>query len=360
MTRICFFADGQSIHTHRWCDYFVNKGFEVHLVTFRNTSIAGTNVHFIDCGPIQTEGNNKKILWKIPKIRKLVRKIQPDIVHALYASSYGMAAALCGRKPIVVTALGSDVLISPFQSSLHKKALKYIFKKADRLTAMSEPMKEVMISLDADPQKITTVIFGIDPSVFNTLGRNISDDFFTITSTRNFEPVYNIDVFIKSLAIANKKIPNMRVHIAGAGSMEEMVKKLTRDLKLEDTVKFYGKLKQQDIADLLRQSKLFVSVSSSDGNNISLNEAMACGCFNVVSDIPANRQWIEEGINGYFCKSLTSEDIAASIIKSYDNYKDKIEDAISYNEKIIREKALWSENMKKVEEIYKKLLSHEQ
>lgn len=359
MAKICFLADGQSIHTQRWCNYFTGHGYEVHLISFRDVKISGTTVHFIDCGPINVSGNNVQILFKIPRIRKLLRTIQPDIVHALYATSYGLVGALSRAKPFVVTALGSDVLISPFQHHVYKWVLRYIFRKASWLTAMSDPMKEIMISLKADPGKISTVIFGIDPAIFNAKGRNTPKDNFTITSTRNFEAVYNIDIFIKALALVNSLIPNLRVNLAGAGSMENQIRELISTLGLDSIVTIHGRLGQVTIADMLRASHLFVSVSSSDGNNISLNEAMACGCFNVVSDIPANRQWVAEGINGYFCRSITEQDIADAIIKAYETYQEKIIEAGIYNEKIIREKALWSENMKKVETIYKKLLKHE-
>jgi L-malate glycosyltransferase len=359
MAKICFLADGQSVHTRRWCNYFTGRGYEVLLISFRNAEISGTQVHFIDCGSINVSGNNIKILLKIPRIRKLIREIQPDIVHALYATSYGLMGALCGRKPFIVTALGSDVLISPFEHPVYKIVLKYIFWKASWITAMSDNMKDVMISLKADPDKISTVIFGIDPAVFNARGRNVPNNHFTITSTRNFEAVYNIDIFIKAIALACKSIPNIQVNLVGAGSMESQVKELINKLELESIIKVHGRISQDRIADLLRSSHLFVSVSSSDGNNISLNEAMACGCFSVVSDIPANRQWIKDGINGYFCNNITAQDIAATIVKAHDTYYEKIAEAAIYNEAIIREKALWSENMKKVERIYDKLLKHE-
>jgi L-malate glycosyltransferase len=359
MISICFLADGQSIHTKRWCSYFVDRGYDVHLVTFRNAELPGVNVHFIDSGEIHVEGNNKKILLKVPEIKRLLKKIKPDIVHAHYATSYGLIGALCSIKPFVVTALGSDVLISPFQNALYKKALKYVFRKADRITAMSDPMKDVMISLGADPQKISTVIFGIDPEVFNANGRIDSESNFTIASTRNFEPVYNIDLLIKALAIVKSEIPALRVEMTGVGSMEKKVNDLISDLQLESIITLHGKVTQHKIADLLRQSQLFVSVSSSDGNNISLNEAMACGCFSVASDIPANRQWIEEGTNGYFCKGIHEKDIAEAIIKAYTTYKEKREGSRKFNDAIIKEKALWSENMKKVEYLYAKLLANE-
>lgn len=126
-----------------------------------------------------------------------------------------------------------------------------------------------------------------------------------------------------------------------------------------DVVEMPGHMPQQQIAGLLRASHLFVSVSSSDGNNISLNEAMACGCFSVVSDIPANRQWIEDGKNGFFTKAITAEAIAAKILQAYASYNDLIVEANVINQKVINEKAIWKTNMQKVEQQYLKLCRHE-
>lgn len=359
MIKICFLADGQSIHTKRWCAYFVGGGYDVHLITFRNVEIPGVSVHFIDCGPIQVTGNNKRFLLKIPALRKLIRQINPDIVHAHYATSYGLAGALCGKRPLVVTALGSDVLISPFQSRLYKMLLRYVFRKADHITAMSDPMREIMLGLGAGAEKTSTVIFGIDPQIFNTKGRPNEEGPFTLISTRNFEPVYNIDVLIKAIGLIHTRIPDLKMHLIGAGSMEQQLRALIAELGLSGVIDFHGRMTQPEIADLLRHSQLFISVSSSDGNNISLNEAMACGCFSVVSDIPANHQWVRDGVNGYFAKAIGEHEIAEAILKAFEDYASKKAESLAFNETMIREKGLWSENMKKVEYLYHKLLSHE-
>ncbi len=359
MIRICFLADGLSIHTRRWCTWFSGQGHEVHVISFRDTEIPGTTVHFVDCGPVKVAGNNKRFLLKIPQVRRLIRQIAPDIVHAHYATSYGITGALCGRKPFVLTALGSDVLVSPFENRLYRLLLKFVFRKADWITAMSDPMKDVMIQLGADAAKVSTLIFGIDPAVFHAEGRTQAEEPFTLISTRNFEPVYNIDVLLKAVAGVKPEIPGLRMHLVGRGSMEETLKEMIVALGLQDVIVFHGQQTQLQIAELLRQSQLFVSVSSSDGNNISLNEAMACGCFSVVSDIPANRQWVQDGLNGYFSAAITEREIAEAIRKAYRAYHEKKEEAFAYNQALIREKALWSENMKKVEYIYAKLLKRE-
>ena len=44
----------------------------------------------------------------------------------------------------------------------------------------------------------------------------------------------------------------------------------------------------------MRKAHIFASLSRSDGTSISLLEALACGLFPVLSDIPPNREWLDE------------------------------------------------------------------
>jgi L-malate glycosyltransferase len=356
MSKICFLADGTSIHTVRWCKYFSKLGHEVHLITLQEAEIENIQVHFINCGNISKNGGNWRVLTKTGKVKKIIYKIKPDILHALYATSYGILGAFSGFHPFVVTALGSDVLISPNNSKIYRFLLKFVFSKAQWITAMSDPMKEIMIKLGAKAELTSTLIFGIDTSIFNDLNKSLSSNEFIITSTRNFEPVYNIDILIDALSICQYKIPNLRVNLIGSGRMEHPLKEKIQTLGLTKNINFVGKLTQPEIASYLNNSHLFVSVSSSDGNNISLNEAMACGCVSVVSDIPANRQWITEGENGFYSPEITPESIADTIFTAFKEFKNTFEKANLLNKKLISEQADWNVNMKKVEQKYNQLI----
>lgn len=63
---------------------------------------------------------------------------------------------------------------------------------------------------------------------------------------------------------------------------------------LDEIVIFHGHIPQPAMVDLLNKSYLYISVSLSDGNAVSVLEAMACDCFLLVSDIEANRQWVKD------------------------------------------------------------------
>ena len=356
MLKICFLADGISIHTKRWCDYFNQQGHEIHLITFRNTKLDSAIVHFIDVGDISVSGGNWKTLLAVPKIRRLLNEIKPDIFHSHYATSYGITGALCFFKPYIVTTLGSDILISPQESIIIRLLLKFVFKRANWITTMAEHMKSVIIELGAKESKVSVVPFGIDINIFNANNRHLSKDTFVITSTRNFETVYNIPHLLKAVATIKKHIPNIQLNLIGDGSQRKALEQMVVDMNLKDCTTFYGKIPQLQIAEILNQSHLFISVSLSDGNNISLNEAMACGVLCIATDIAANKQWINDGENGFLVKIDAVDSLSNIILNTFNNYNELEERASKINEVIIKERAIWANNMKVVEEKYYSLI----
>ena len=356
--KICLLADGQSIHTIRWCKHFYESGHEVHLITFKNVEIDGVHVHFVNSGHIYVAGGNWKVVFKYREIKNIIRSIKPDVLHALYATSYGMIGALSGFHPYIVTPLGSDILISPKESRIYRSLLKYTFKKADWITSMAPHMTEAMIGLGVPKAKIGNIIFGINTNIFNKKDRKLSSDEFTITSTRNFEPVYNIPHFLKSIELVKNKIPNLKVIMLGDGSLREELIELTKDLKIDDIVTFMGKVPQDKVVEILNSTHISVTVSLSDGNSLSLIEAMACGAYPIATDIPANHEWVKEGINGSFVQINDIEGLADCMLKVYRNFDSIIDKAIQESEKIIAEKGTWQINMLKMENKYKEISSH--
>lgn len=355
--RICFFADSESIHTVRWCNHFMKAGHEVHLISFKSSSVAGISNYFVETNNISVKGGNWKVLLKYRKVKKLVKKINPDIFHALYATSYGITGALCGFKPYIITALGSDLLISPKNSKIYRHLLKYAFSKAQLITVMSDQMKIEAENLGVPASKVMTLPFGIDPKVFNPNERNIDTTKFVVTSTRNFETVYNIPHLLYAIEKVKDRIPNLHLNLIGTGSLKNEIESLVKELKLESVVTFFGRIPQPDISKILNKSHVFVSVSLSDGNNISLNEAMACDTFCIATDIPANRQWIKHGENGFLIEINDVESLAEYIITSYENYDELQEKSLLLSKKMIEEKGIWDVNMKRMENEYKRLVN---
>lgn len=355
--RICFFADADSIHTVRWCKYFHSLGHEIHLISFKKSNIEGIHCHLVNAGKIGVSGGNWKVLLKYGKVKKLLNKIQPDIFHAHYATSYGITGALCGFRPFVITALGTDLLISPKKSFIYRILLRFALKKAQWVTVMSDQMKIEAMNLGASEDKLMVLPFGVDPIVFNKENRITDENCFVITSTRNFEDVYRIDDVLNAFATFNMKVKNSKLNLIGDGSLRKSLEDLTDRLHLRDSVQFFGKIKQMEIAAVLKKSHVFISASESDGNNISLNEAMACGTFSIATNIPANRQWIDHDENGLLFEVGAVDELKDCLLMVYHNYSEMQSKAIPLSEQKIKEKGIWSNNMDKMLEQYMKLIA---
>lgn len=355
--KICFFADSESIHTVRWCTHFKQLGHDVHLISFKPAEIPGIPTYAVDASAISVKGGNWKVLFKYKKVKRLIKQINPDVVHAMYATSYGITGALCGFKPYIITALGTDLLISPQNSKIYRFLLKYAFSKAQFITVMSDQMKIEAEKLNVPDSKVMTLPFGIDPKVFNANGRAVDESKFIVTSTRNFETVYNIPHLLRAVAKVKNHIPNLHLNLIGAGSLRGEIEVLVDELDIRSIVTFFGKIPQVEIVKVLNQSNVFVSVSLSDGNNISLNEAMACETFCIATDIPANHQWIQHNQNGFLVKINDVDELANALLEIANNYKELQQNSLSLSRELLKEKGIWEVNMKRMEDQYKRLVN---
>ncbi len=353
--KLCFLADAGSIHTRRWAGYFSGKGYQVDVISFNPGAVPGARVHVVGGGKINPSGGNWKVLFNMGSVKQLLREIKPDVLHAHYATSYGLVGALSGLRPFVVTGLGSDILVTPDKSILYRVLTRYVLHKADHITAMAPHMEHKILSFKIPPHKVSVIMFGIDPRIFNPAHRSIPENKFVLVSTRNFEPVYNIFSILKAVSKIKNEIPGIELIMIGTGSQRSEIENACRDLEISDRVRFTGRIPQAEIAEHLNAAHVFLSMSYSDGNNVSLNEAMACNVFALASRIPANTQWIKDGENGFLIQPDDVDGLAEKILYVYRNRLFLPDRFSVLNSNIIQEKALWEKNMERMKGIYEKL-----
>ena len=127
--KICYLADINSAHTHKFLNYFVKKGYDIHVISLGKGEYNGVKVHSLDIEDNVMKGKSEKgkvgYLKKIKKVKELINEIKPDILHAHYASSYGLLGALANYHPYIISVWGSDVYDFPIKSPIHKKIIFY-------------------------------------------------------------------------------------------------------------------------------------------------------------------------------------------------------------------------------------------
>jgi len=88
-----------------------SKGNDLLVISTTEDQIPGVRVE-----PLFTRGAGFRNLLRVPRMRKVVRKFDPDVVHGHYLTVGGLYAALSGGKRIVGSAWGSDVYVGPVKS----------------------------------------------------------------------------------------------------------------------------------------------------------------------------------------------------------------------------------------------------
>lgn len=237
----------------------------------------------------------------VKKIRQMARDFQPDVIHIHQVNSvalYGIMATRPLNIPIVLTAWGSDILVSPKHSRLLKAVVKYCIRRSDVVTADADFLGEAVVKLAPDSRrKLVVANFGIE--IHDNLLATEKEDI--IYSNRLHKKLYNIDKIIH----AYKKLEDTgrnkyRLVIAAIGEDTEDLKKLVTSLGLGHRVEFKGWLSKEDNIRMYARSKIYVSIPDSDATSISLLEAMYYGCYPIVSMLPSKREWIEDNVNGKY------------------------------------------------------------
>lgn len=364
--RICYLADASSVHTRKWTGHFVEKRHDVHVISFEDAKIEGVTVHVLKLPVLIRNATFPLKVASIYRIKTLIKKMEPDILHAHYVTNYGLFGALCNFNPFVITAWGSDILIVPESrliSAIKRYIATYTLKKADSVTCDAEHMKETMKRLGVPEEKIKLIYFGIDTRRFSPgqkseklkvrLGVYNSP---TIITLRNLRPVYDVESLVKSVPLVLKEIPESKFIIAGKGPEEERLKELAKSLGVSDSVKFIGFIPNDELPEYLNSMDVYVSTSLSDaGIAASTAEAMSCGLPVIVTDVADNKEWVEDGITGFVVPTKDPKLLAEKIIYLLQNENVRKKFG-KISRKIIEERNNYHKEMGKMGKIYKELV----
>ncbi len=349
MLCLCYLADAGSIHTQRWAAHFAGRGYRVHVLSFLPGDIPGTTVHLMEAGPVRAAGGNWRYLLRLPALRGLLSELRPALVHAHYLTSYGLLGALSGCRPLVMTAWGSDVLVTPHRARVYRLLLRFTLARADLVTSDATSMSDEIIRLGLPAERLLTVPLGVDRTLFQAAGRNWPDEGQRLISTRQLLPNTNLDTVL--MALARQGRPDLVLDVIGEGPERGRLQELARQLQVDHRVRWHGNLSHTLLPGFLRQADLYLALTLSDSTSVSLLEAMACGVFPIVSDLPANREWITPGVNGFLVPPTDIRAVAEAIGRAVADPLLRRR-AAEQNADLIAHRADWKKNMDQVEAAY--------
>lgn len=365
--RLCIIANPNSIHIHRWTDYFAQRGHQVHLIGEK--PLLGPPPRGAIFYDLTRHTNRRKLRYLAwaQSVRRLVRQIRPHVLHAHQVSSAGWLAAASGYHPFEVTAWGSDLLVNPQRSDVQQWLARWVLGRADYVTCVSAHLAQTALAMGADAQRLEVAPWGVDTAVFQPLKgharRTLKSalgfaDGPVVASIRAIQPIYNPLVVARSIPIIVAEVPSAQVIVFVYNEDSELLarfQEVVRAAQAEHAVRYVHSLPDDlAIARYLQVADVAISVPSSDGTPISVLESMASGAVPVVSDLPSLHEWVLPQENGLFVPVGDHVSLAAAVVRVLD-HEDLAVDLRQHAVDTIRKRGdrrMW---MQRHEEIYRLL-----
>lgn len=353
--KILSFADAANIHTQKWARYLASRGHELEIISFMPARLDYAQVHYIDTGVVRPEGGNWHYLLGLPAARRHIMQTAPDLVFCHYLTSYGLIGALLKSSlPLIIWLHGTDIMVTLDRSPLYRLMARYALARSDLIIMAAVHMKQRVRQLVSMDKRTIVVPVGADLLRFNQTKPSERKK-FTCISNRRLEKNSNIDLLLEAIARLRRDQPGVRLTIVGDGPLKSDLESMVQRLDLAPWVTFLGQVPNEAMPNLLRRHSLYLSATRSDGTSISLLEAMACGTFPIVSDIPANQAWITSGTNGFLVPLDRPDLFARRILEAFESPQ-LMSSARPTNWDIVKERGDCLLNMKRVEQAMKQLL----
>ena len=298
--RLALVGDGDSPHLLKWARALVaadvevwaassrgfGPGFDAVVPPARRLALATTP---------RFEGGNAALLRTLPRLALWLRRVRPDWVHAHYLTSHGTLAWLAMRLfgapgRLVGSAWGSDVLVTPKRGAAWRWVTSKVLGACAVTTSDSQVMAARMRELGA--REVMVFPFGLEamPPLPD------AKDEWQFFANRGLEPVYAPErVLAQFVALAGAE---GRLVVANDGSLRPALVRQAAALGVADRVDFVGRLDATAQALAYARARWYLSLPGSDSVSVSVLEAMAHGCVPILSDLPANRELVRDGVNG--------------------------------------------------------------
>ena len=356
--KVVLISHGDLVHVLPYLEYMVGGGWEVHWLQIAPGDVVaprGVTVH-----PCYKPGGgaDRRMSLKLAGYigvgkcaKKLLGQIAPDVVTAHYASSGGLVAWLSGFRPYVVTIHGGD-LLDRYRRLVGRFVLRRVLGNAAAVNPVCGHVTDIIESLGVSAERIVPLPFGIelDRFPYSPGDKPLSSGLKVICTRSLNKTLYDIPTVIRGVAEARRLGLDATLTLPAAGKFQGELERLADELGMVEAISFGGGYELSNLPQILSQHAVYISASLFDGASLSLMEAMAAGVFPVVSDIPANREWLEDGKTALLFPTGDWQCLGRQLA-SLPQRKDRVREALDVNRDVAGARADRSKNMQRFMEL---------
>lgn len=281
----------------------------------------------------------------ITDFRRVVSSFGPTVIHAGPVPTVGSIAVAADLAPVLVMSWASDLLVETSNSEMAEQRAREALEGAAGVLVDCATVADRAAELGARKEDTLVVPWGVDLNEFP-----VAEDWpdfegpLRLVCLRSHEPIYDVGTIIDAASIAIHDLGvELEVGLAGSGSLHEELKKRSQTRGISRYVAWHGRVPEREIHSLLVGAHLHVSTALIDGTSISLLQAMATGRPSIVADIPSNREWIIDSLNGWLSPPGDSHSLAAKLL-TISKHRTQLPELARRGRNSVEERADWETN----------------
>lgn len=301
--RICLVGAASSIHLVRWVNALCELDYEVHVITQHEVARAMHKKAVIHTFPYF---GSLGYLLMVPWAKRVVQRIQPQLLHVHYASGYGLLGRMIRFSPTLLSVWGSDVYIFPYRSRIHRWVFQQNIVAMDHLASTSGHLARETQKLAKNPVSLSITPFGVNTCLYecNRDYKHSSDAVLTIGTVKTLGLIYGTDTLLKAfqhvleLPCLTQQIKERLVlRIVGGGDIR-VFEALSQSLGIADRVQFAGPVAHSEVPGELEKLDIYVALSRYESFGVSVLEAQASSLPVLVSDVGGLGELVRHGVTG--------------------------------------------------------------
>ena len=359
MRKILLISHGNSIHTIKWVSA-LQKKYKIFLFDWR--PINEDNYDDLDNVVLlqsKKNGANEnpflsycKAFFKIKKISK---KLLPDLIHAHYASSYGLLGIKAKNTLLITSVWGTDITDFPYKSIFHKKIIKYVLKKSDYIFVTSNFLSKEVKMISGYDSFITP--FGVEQNKKNYYENK--NDAVVFGTVKNITKFSGIDIAIECFAILKKNNPDKKIkyEVAGNGPFFKKIQSLIYKLGLDNDVNLRGNLDHEKINKFLSTIDVYINLPEKESFGVAVLEASAAEIPVIVSDVGGLPEIVIHGETGL----IINRNKKSEIVDAMNSFivKDKKITKMGLNgKKFVMTQYSWNDSVRIMMDNYNNILNN--
>lgn len=243
-------------------------------------------------------------------LRTLRSAFRPDVIHSHFYAA-GIPASVRGhggRLPIVLTEHSSAPRGAITRVEMMKA--RFAYSHASRVLPVSRGLGDALVSRGL-VRAFTVVPNAVDTSVFRPLGRPPTGGPLRLLYVGRLVPAKGLGRFLAALALVRDRLEWSLV-VVGDGPAEGLFRAQALELRIQTHVRFVGRRRAAEIAQLLAEANLLVAPSIVENCSCAVLEALACG--RPVLGTPTVQEFVGPA-DGVLASSPEPEHLAAALLE---------------------------------------------